>query len=193
MPSTPYQLAYWRQEKLNGGYHIKVNQHYYSVPHTLVGQKIEIRVGQTTVECFYQDKRIACHVRDDTPNSYSTVDGHRPEAHRQKALWNSKKLLSWSQQIGPKTHEFIKQLLENPRRHLYQKERSALGILRLSNAFDEPRLELACARALEIGTFDYNSLFSMLKKKIGNNSKPTEDSAYQSSHHKNVRGSDYYH
>jgi len=69
LPTQPYCLARWHQETVNGGYHIRANHHYYSVPHTEVGKRVDIRVSPSSVECFYEEKRIAAHVRDDTPNT----------------------------------------------------------------------------------------------------------------------------
>jgi len=57
LPTTPYQLARWHQETVNGGYHVQANQHYYSVPYGYVRKKIDIRVSTSSVECFYQEKR----------------------------------------------------------------------------------------------------------------------------------------
>lgn len=194
LPTTPYDLARWHQETVNGGYHIQANQHYYSVPYAYVRKKIDIRVSRSSVECFYQEKRISCHVRDDTPHHYTTVDAHRPESHRQQAMWGSRRLLSWAQSIGQRTGCFIQQLLQDKKRHLHQKERSALGILRLSHAFDEARLEKACQQAMEIGTFRYDSVESLLKNRRHHSSSDRmKESLYQSQSHENVRGSKYYH
>ena len=194
LPAQSYRLARWHQETVNGGYHIRAQEHYYSVPYSYVRKKIDIRTSQVTVECFYQEKRIAAHSRDDTPNAYTTLDAHRPEAHRQQALWRGERLIEWAQRIGPQTHTFIHQLLQDKKRHLHQKERSALGILRLTQAFDEKRLEVACEKALEIGTFRYDSLVSILKKRLSEvEINAAEKKSYQSQPHENVRGAEYYH
>jgi len=194
LPATPYSLARWRQETVNGGYHIQVNKHYYSVPYAYIRKKVDIRMSQSTVECFYQEKRIACHLRDETPNAYTTVDAHRPESHRQQAMWSNERLLNWAQNIGPQTGTFIQRLLQETKRHLHQKERSALGILRLSHAFDEGSLEMACEQAMQIGTFSYDSLESILKRRRHSVlTASTEEHAYQSQGHENVRGAKYFH
>jgi len=194
LPSDTYRVARWHQETVNGGYHIRANHPYYSVPYTYVRKKVDIRISQSTVECFYQEKRIACHLRDDTPNLYTTLDAHRPESHRQQAMWSSERLGAWAEGIGPHTRQFIHLLLQDTKRHLYQKELSALGILRLSHAFDETRLETACEKAMEIGTFRYDSVVSILKKRLHESTKSNnKERIYQSQYHENVRGAKYYH
>ncbi len=194
LPDTPYSLARWQQETVNGGYHVQVDEHYYSVPYAYVRKKVDIRVSQSTVECFYQEKRIACHARDNAPNKYTTVGAHRPESHRQQAMWHGQRLLHWAQSIGPHAGAFIQSLLEDAKRHLHQKERSALGILRLSHAFNEARLDLACKQAMEIGTFRYDSVVSILKRRLHEPSAESDqEQTYQSQNHGNLRGAKYYH
>ena len=56
LPASSYNLARWHQETVNGGYHIRANDHYYSVPHAYARKKIDIRSSQSTVECFYQER-----------------------------------------------------------------------------------------------------------------------------------------
>lgn len=191
LPNTLYELATWQKQQVNGGYHVCVNRHHYSVPHQYVRHIVEIRITERHIEIFHQDARITCHPRDDTPNTYTTIDAHRPEAHRQHLIWQShERLHAWAQSVGPNTHALILRLFEDTKRHLHQKERSALGILRLSHAFSEASLELACEKANAIGTYRYDSLESILKRhRLG----ATETNSYQIPDHENVRGQKYYH
>jgi transposase len=194
LPARPYELATWQKQLVNGGYHVCVNRHHYSVPHVYVRKRVEIRITIQHIEIFYHDARIACHTRDDTPRGYTTVEAHRPEAHRQHAIWQSHdRLRTWAQSIGPHTQALITRLFDDQKRHLYQKERSALGILRLSHAFSDSLLELACKRAGEIGTYRYDSLISILKRHRLEQNKTETHQTYQTPEHANVRGADYYH
>lgn len=192
LPATHYQFARWFKETVNGSYHVCVYQHHYSVPYDYVRKSIDIRVTHKTVECFYREKSVARHLRDNTPSTYTTIDGHRPEAHRQHALWNEERLQAWACQIGPGTHALIRKLFENTKRHLHQKERSALGILRLSHQYDEQTLEYACQQALLLETCGYSSVHALIKR-YRTKIKNTNDQAYETPAHGNVRGPDYYH
>ena len=195
LPTSRYTLARWFQETVNGGYHISIYQHYYSVPYHYARKKVDIRVSAKTVECFYKEKLIACHARDDSIGGYTTVDAHRPESHRQQALWQQAKLQQWADGIGPYVSQLIFQLFSDNKRHLHQKERSALGILRLSNSFDENQLESACKKALEIGTVKYDSILSLLKRraKATFDKMATLEKIYGTPDHENIRGTKYYH
>jgi len=193
LPQVPYELALWQQQRVNGGYHLCIQQHHYSVPHRYVHKKVDVRVTAKCIEVFYQDERITCHQRDDTPGAYTTHETHRPEAHRQQTLWHAKQLLSWADNIGPATQQLIQQLFGEPKRHLYQKERSALGILRLSRAYSESQLEQACQKAIAIGTCRYDSIVSILKRHRTLVPSSSTEQPYQTPEHSNVRGAQYYH
>jgi len=61
LPATPYEFAHWKQAKVHVDYHVEVEGHYYSVPHTLVGRKVDLRSTATTVEVFHHGQRVASH------------------------------------------------------------------------------------------------------------------------------------
>ncbi|NOQ45860.1 MAG: IS21 family transposase, partial [Desulfobulbaceae bacterium] len=65
LPSEPYELAYWKKAMVHIDYHVEVERHYYSVPYSLVKKKLDVRYTASTVECFYRNKRVASHLRDD--------------------------------------------------------------------------------------------------------------------------------
>jgi len=191
LPVTPYELATWRRLKVNGSYHVCIEQHHYSVPYQFAHKTVEIRLTKNSVEFFYKDDRIACHQRDDTQGAYTTIDVHRPEAHRQQAQWHYKRLQAWADEIGHNTQQLIRHILCDEKRHLHQRERSALGILRLSHAYGDGALELACGKALTLGTYRYESLVSLLKRGANNSTESAQ--SYDTPNHDNVRGSTYYH
>ena len=61
LPTTRYEFAEWKKAIVNIDYHVELDGHYYSVPHSLVRQKLELRFTATTVECFFKGKRVAAH------------------------------------------------------------------------------------------------------------------------------------
>jgi len=42
LPNTPYEIALWKKERINGGYHVSVNRHYYSVSHCYISKMVDI-------------------------------------------------------------------------------------------------------------------------------------------------------
>jgi hypothetical protein len=47
------------------GYHVEINKHRYSVPHALVGLKLDAPVTAGAVELLHRGRRVASHARND--------------------------------------------------------------------------------------------------------------------------------
>ena len=63
LPQTAYEIADWQKAKLHADCHIQVKLNFYSVPYTLRGKELEVRVSPCFVEVFYQLDRVALHRR----------------------------------------------------------------------------------------------------------------------------------
>jgi transposase len=190
LPAIRHEFAEWKSAKVHVDYHVEVAGHYYSIPHALVGKKVEVRYTATTIEIFHRGERVASHPRSAQPGRHTTVDAHMPERHRQ-AKWSPERLARWAQKIGPNTSGLIQAVLAS-RRHPEQAFRSCLGILRLGKHYGEQRLEAACARALSLSTTSYRSIDSILKH--GLDARSIEPIPVQPViRHENVRGPDYFH
>lgn len=190
LPALPYEFAHWKQAKVHVDYHVEVEGHYYSVPHTLVGRKVDLRYTATTVEIFHQGQRVAAHPKVDRRGRHSTVDSHMP-AHHRCAQWSPQRLMRWAEKSGPATAQLIEAILQS-RRHPEQGYRSCLGILRLGERFGQTRLEAACQRALAIQALSYRSVESILAH--GLDAQPvTSTEPTQSLPHANLRGPEYFH
>lgn len=58
------------------GYHVEVDKHYYSIPHALVGQHVDVRIGTTLVEAFHKGERVPAHPGAASPHCRSTCPRH---------------------------------------------------------------------------------------------------------------------
>jgi transposase len=192
LPATPYEYAEWQTARVHADYHVDVHRHYYSVPHTLIKKRLDIRITSTTVEAFYKGQRVACHRRTDQPHRHTTLPEHMPEKHRHYAEhFSPERFTRWAAHIGPATAQLITEALTE-RRHPEQAYRSCLGILRLAKSYGDDRLEAACARALLLGTCRYQSIASILKHRL--DQQPTTiQSELDLPDHDNLRGPGYYH
>ena len=191
LPQTPYEFAEWKKARVNVDYHIEVDRHYYSVPYKLIKKQIDVRITNRTIECIYNNKRVASHIRDYRKGWHTTVKEHMPKSHQKMADWTPDRFIRWSQKIGLQTTQLIMSVLSS-RPHPQQGFRTALGILRLAKSYGDHRLEAACQRALVIGSTSYRSLSSILKH--GLDQKPIAESERDNPTimHTNVRGSKYY-
>jgi transposase len=194
LPLTRYEFAEWKKATVGIDYHVEVAGHYYSVPHSLVRQKIEARYTAATVECFFKGKRVAAHARSSLRGRHTTIAEHMPESHRKHMQWTPGRLLNWALTIGPGTRDVVKWQLEN-RPHPEQGYRACLGLLNLAKQFTEARLEAACRRALAIGAPHRKSIKSILDAKLDLHPElfaATEHTPTTPPQHGNVRGADYF-
>ena len=196
LPLTRYEFAEWKKGIVNIDYHVDVTGHYYSVPHSLVRQKVEVRYTATTVECLFKGKRVAAHARSSLRGRHTTLPEHMPESHRKHMQWTPGRLLNWALAIGPATRDVVRWQLEN-RPHPEQGYRACLGLLNLAKHFGEIRLEAASRRALTIGSPTRKSIKSILEAKLDAHPElfPAADQPHAATppSHGNVRGADYYH
>lgn len=194
LPATPFEYARWKKAKPNIDYHVEFEGHYYSVPYSLVGQVLDLRITQRNVECLFAGRRVAIHARSDHRGAFSTLSEHMPASHQAHRQWSPGKLIGWGASVGPCTERFVTQLLERMP-HPEQGYRACLGVMRLARQYGNDRLEAAATRALSFGATRYKSLSSILKTGLdrapmttsgqGELALPTE--------HENLRGPQYYH
>lgn len=190
LPDVPYEYAEWKFVKPGIDYHIEIDKRFYSVPHALVGYRLEARITANTVEVLHRGQRVAVHPRHGSDN-HSTLPEHMPMAHRKHHQWSPGRFMNWAQEIGPATLGVIRSQLEN-RPHPEHGYRACLGLLNLSRHYGRTRLEAACVRARDIGSPSYRSIASILKNGLDRVTTETAETAALPPH-ANVRGPDYYH
>jgi len=193
LPAKRFECAEWKQAKVNIDYHVQLDRHFYSVPHPLVRESVELRYTATTVEVFYKNQRIAAHRRVHQAGSFSTIAEHMPKAHRAHMEWSPTRLVHWGRSIGPKTEELVQSILDD-RPHPEQGYRSCLGILRLAKQYGHERLEAACERAVCVRARSYRHVQSILKNGLDREPIPEAEDPQPRLPiaHKNLRGGGYY-
>jgi len=191
LPAEPYVYARWSRHSVGLDYHIKLDDHHYSVPHQLIGRKLWARITGRTVEIFDRGKRIACHMRSDAAKKHTTCNDHMPHGHRKHAELTPVKLMEMAAEIGPDTAILIDVIMRD-KPHPEQGFRVGIGIIRLTKQFEKERVEAACSRAIEIGAKTLSSVKSILKNNLDRH-KPEEPTDEPAIDHDNIRGSRYFH
>jgi len=153
LPKKAYQYTDIKTVKVNVDYHIQYDQHLYSVPHHLVGEKIELHATTQTIELYFYHNRVASHARKYRPGM-TTTPAHMPHKHAKHQRWTPGRLMNWAKDIGPDVLCWVKTLLEQ-KKHPEQGYRVCLGLLNLSRQYDYVRMNKACAIA------NKNSLFKL--------------------------------
>jgi transposase len=111
LPLQRYEMAQFKTIKVHIDYHVEVERHRYSVPHSLVGQVLEARITTSVVELMHRGQRIASHARNSRQGGFTTTATHMPAAHRAHMEWTPTRLIHWGQSIGPATAEAVTRLM----------------------------------------------------------------------------------
>jgi transposase len=196
LPTQPYHYTEIKQARVHIDYHIEYDKHYYSVPHHMVKQTVEVQASDNTIAIYSHGQRIACHPRSNRQGAHSTCAEHMPRSHRAMQDWSPERFLNWADEIGTATQDVVQHLLQK-KRHQEQNYRSILALLGLAKKYDRERLNKACARALAINSPTRHSVESILKQGLDLITLETTGSTAQEElnldHHENLRGEDYYH
>ena len=199
LPKVPYEIASWEySHKIYPNSHVCIGKNFYSVPHAYVGQYVDVKLTDNIIEVYSNHQRISTHPRFQpyVTNQYSTHKEDMPDAFNQPEM-NDIRIKQWAASIGTHTSEVIERIFKS----VSIKEQgynSALSVLKLSKAYSEKRLEVACEIALPIARIPR---YKHLKAILANNQDLTylqDKNAYlksiESKNNANgfVRGSEYY-
>ena len=161
LPQKSYEYAEWKIATVNVDYHIEVDDHYYSVPYQLKGEKLHVRF---TAYPWRSSKGPPGGLSCPKLCAPSAHHGQRTYAARPSEVFGmeSDRFIRWSEKTGPHTARLVKTIIES-RAHPEQGYRSCLGILRLDKHYPKQRLENAAARALRFSNLSLRALRKILE------------------------------
>lgn len=191
LPTEAFVVGEWGVARVNIDYHVDVEKHWYSAPHTLLHRLLDTRVTAMTVELFLDGQRVASHIRSRVAGRHTTDPAHMPKAHREHLEWPPSRVIEWARNIGPDTGALVEAVLAE-KLHPEQGYRPSLGILRLAKTYGNERLNNACRRALTAGARSYRHVKAILKNRLDEVPLDLTDDGLPLVH-ENIRGPDYYH
>jgi transposase len=191
LPADDYEFAEWRFARVGTDYHVEYESFFYSVPHGLIREQVDLRATSRTIEIFHRGQRVAAHQRRYGGRRHGTDPDHMPSSHRRYADWTPDRFRRWAASVGPQTEGLIIAILAH-RPHPEQGFRTCLGVLRLLRDLEPSRAEVVSARALQIGALTYKSIASILANRLA--AKPARDPEPTAIlEHANLRGPGYFH
>jgi len=195
LPAQRFELAHWKEVTVNIDYHVEYSdgsgRHYYSVPYTLVHQRLELRATKHTVEVYKGSRRVASHPREHGRRRYITDPAHMPPSHRAHLEWTPSRLANWARTVSPATGELVEKILES-KPHPEHAYRSCLGLMSLAKRYGPERLGAACARAVASGATSYTSVKSILAEGLDRVPLPSSAKLPPPPAHENLRGPGYW-
>ena len=175
-------------------YHVQLQEDhlYYSVPYQYVGKKVKILYDNRVIEVYYDNNRIALHIRQPHTKAYTTLVEHMPPNHqRMKEIkgWNKEDLISQAARIGASTAQAATLMLDNSI-YIEQNYKACFGMLMLKNTYTAGRLEAACKRALQGTRVNYKMIKNILEKGLDKQLSFLDEQPIPP--HDNIRGKDNY-
>lgn len=193
LPAADYEFAEWRLARVSLDYHVEVDGFFYSVPHALIREQVDVRATARTIEVFHRGRRVAAHQRRYGGPRHGTDPDHMPSAHRRYAEWTPDRFRRWAHSIGPSTEGLVIAILAN-RPHPEQGFRTCLGVLRLFKDIDAARAEAVAAYAVAIGALTYKSIASIIASNRDRRPEQRRGAADTTViDHPNLRGPGYFH
>lgn len=191
LPAERFTMRDWKKAKVGIDYHISVEGIFYSVPYKLIGEETEIRLSQKTVEIFHDGIRVTSHPRTYRRGAYNTTEAHRPNGHAVHASWTPERITRWAEGIGENTKTLIERVIRS-HGHPEHAFRKCIGILSLGKKYGKERLDAACQKALAIDAIRYQSIKSILEKRLDLAGSTPPGQALPPVIHENIRGDVYY-
>ncbi|VAX05751.1 Mobile element protein [hydrothermal vent metagenome] len=192
LPRHPYEYTDIKTVKVNIDYHVQYDGHLYSIPHHLVGERIELHAKAHQIRLYFQHQQVAVHVRSHH-SGMTTVPSHMPVSHAKHLKWTPGRLMNWAKDIGDEVLIWVKAQLEQ-RQHPEQAYRVCLGLLNLHRSYPATRINSACGIANKQHLHRLKHIREILKN---NQDKLADDQPEPLSllpqQHENIRGSDSFH
>lgn len=192
LPRQAYQYTDIKTVKVNIDYHVQYDQHLYSVPHHLVGEKLSLHAKDQLIEIYFHHQRVCSHARQYRPGA-TTVAGHMPVKHEKHQQWTAGRLMNWAKDLGNDVLIWVKTQLKQ-KQHEQQAYRVCLGLLNLSRRYPAKRINAACAIANKHRLYRLKQIRSILESnqdQLLGEIKESPTLLPQS--HENIRGPQSFH
>ena len=193
LPASPYEMAVWSTATIQPDYLITVEKCKYSVPFEFIGHTVDIRHTSKTIEVFFQNNRIASHVRRYGSCEPQILPEHMPDNHRKFLAWNKDTFFDWAEIVGQSTLLVMKAFLSSYKVE-QQSYKSCGALMKLADRYSVIRIEDACSRALSYTPNPSLKSIQTILKTGQDKVKPEKDTAKHqpSGRYGFTRGADYF-
>jgi len=154
LPNALFQYFKIGQRKVHNDGHVEVDKAYYSVPHQLIGELLNVQYNSQWVKLFLRNDLVAFH-RTIQPGRFQTDKKHLPENFCLSTEEYKTRLLKRCRDIGLHCHQWaIKVIAERNQLGF----RAIQGILSLTQKYTHEKVNQACAQAITLGSIRYHTV-----------------------------------
>ena len=194
LPETKFEITSIAADvTVAPNYHIRFENHHYSVPHEIARTKVDVYQKGSIIEIYQNNVHVCRHKKGPANYGYTTTDNHMPENHKFVKGWSSSWFIFQAGKISSEVSTAVKEILES-KHHPEQCFNAAMGVLRLAKAYGDNRLTNACRRARFFRSVSFRSIKSILEQKL--DLRPWGEEIITPNIpqvvHENIRGQEYY-
>lgn len=163
LPPHRWEPVEWRTLVVPTDWHLRIDSVWYSVPHALIGEQVEVAVAPGRIQVFQQHRAMAIHDRCREPGRRITLEAHAPPAYHDYQQATPEHVLTQAQAIGPATVEVCQNLIDDP---VVDGLRPARAVLSLAAKQPAGAVEQACRSLCDRGVNrpSYQNLVEQLAK-----------------------------
>jgi len=161
LPARAFEPATWKQVTIRRDCMAPFDGRFYSVPWTLVDQKLWLRATPSSVVLFADEERVATHERGG-PALRSVKDEHLPEhrgelRHRRRDYGEQR-----AETMGPEVGAFVREVFDSD--PVQSSLRCVQAIVLHLETVTPERARAACLRARFFGSYTHASIKNILAR-----------------------------
>ena len=149
LPFKRYQIAVFRNAKVQSNSHIAYKKNYYSVPYEYIGKEVNLRISSNDIEVYCDNTLLCAHkLLNGRTGTYSTNAEHMPPGSNAYGEWNSTRYLNWAKVKGPYIYEVVRRIFAGTKTE-QRYYRTVHSLLKLADTYSDQRLDKSCQLALD--------------------------------------------
>ena len=160
LPSMDFDMPLWTEALVHNDHHFVLSGNFYSVPTRYIGSIVQIRMGLKTVQVYSEHVLIKTHIRENRKGKWVTDEADYPDTAKFFLENTPSVCIKKAQLIGQATETIVTAVLQDDTKTALRK---AQAILRLTDEYNNERLESACLRAIVFDNYSYQSLKKILE------------------------------
>lgn len=160
LPASPFEHFSYGKRIVHFDGHIRVGNAFYSVPHHLLREEVEVRYTDRILKIYHTGELVAVHAITG-PGRFMTADEHRPAEKPAKAEGYERYLLARAERVGEGAHAWALGAIaaRGPRSY-----RLLQGMLALTGKHTAEVVNWACEVAHENSCYHYQSLKKLVER-----------------------------
>jgi transposase len=162
LPLEAFSLEAWHLRKVAKDCHVTIDNNYYSVPSKHVWCDVMISLGSEVVKIYIDEELVATHARAKGKGIFTTNISHYAKNKRSCPGFteHDEKYASELKRMGDNCAQMLAYLQQE---HKKDWHRTAKGVIKLRQFYNDELIDKACLRAMHYGTVGYSKIKKILE------------------------------